>query len=111
MFERIQQGAVDLIRGDLPLSGEHVEQVRDLLGECLQHGQPYVVLDMEKVPLLDSAALELLLDFREEFQRLGGTLKLAGPNPLCDEILSVTGVAAEFEVFPEATSAVGSFVR
>ncbi len=111
MFERVTQGAVDLIRGDEPINAEHVEELTALLQESAGRGQPFVVLDMEKVPLLDSAGLELLLDYRDSFQRLGGALKLSGPNPLCEDILSITGVGAGFEIFREPLSAVGSFVR
>jgi anti-anti-sigma factor len=66
---------------------------------------------MEKVPLVDSAGLELLLDYREKFQQVGGVLKLSGMNPLCEDILSITGVGAGFEVFRESLSALGSFAR
>ena len=111
MFERITQGAVDLIRGDEPLNAEHVEELARLLQECAGRGQPFVVFDLEKVPLLDSAGLELLLDYRESFQQLGGALKLAAANPLCEDILSITGVGAGFEIFREPLAALGSFVR
>jgi anti-anti-sigma factor len=111
MFERLMQGAVELIRGDEPINAEHVEELAALLREIAGRGQPFVVLDLEKVPLLDSAGLELLLDYRDSFQQLGGALKLAGPNPLCEDILSITGVGAGFEVFRESLAAVGSFVR
>jgi anti-anti-sigma factor len=111
MFERLSQGAVDVIRGDDPISAEHVRTVGALLQECAGRGQPFVVLDLEKVPLLDSAGLELLLDCRDNFQRLGGALKLAGANPLCEDILSITGVGAGFEMFRESLAAIGSFVR
>ena len=111
MFERATQGVVDVIRGDSPLSAEHVPEVAGLLQDCLHNGQPYVVLDLENVPLIDGAGLELLLDFKEEYAQLGGALKLASPNPLCKEILLVTGHDESFEVHNEALSAVGSFVR
>ena len=111
MFERLTQGAVDLFRGEEPINAEHVEELATLLQESAGRGQPFVVLDMEKVPLVDSAGLELLLDYREKFQQLGGALKLSGPNPLCEDILSMTGVGASFEIFRESLSAVGSFVR
>jgi len=111
MFERVSQGAVDVIRGDTPLDAERVAEVTALLQKCLHNGQPYVVLDLEKVPLIDSAGLELLLDFRDEYQQLGGALKLAAPNPLCEEILLVTGMDESLEVFDKALAAAGSFVR
>jgi anti-anti-sigma factor len=111
MFERLTQGAVDLIRGDQPINAEHIEELATLLRESAAQGQPFVVVDMERIPLLDSAGLELLLDYRDRFQKVGGALKLSGPNPLCEDILSVTGVGPSFEIFRESLSAVGSFVR
>lgn len=111
MFERVTQGAVNVIKGDVPINADHVEELAGLLQQALKSGQPYVVLDMEKVPLIDSAGLELVLRFQEEFQQSGGALKLGAPNRLCEEILSITGIAESFELFPEALSAVGSFVR
>ena len=111
MFDRVTQGAVDVIQGDLPVAADHVEEIAGLFGQSLLSGQPYVVLDLEDVPLIDSAGLELLLDFQDKFQQLGGALKLAALNPLCSDILSVTGHRGSFEIFPDALSAVGSFVR
>jgi anti-anti-sigma factor len=111
MFERVKQGAVDVVWGDLPLNVEYVGDLRAVLTGCLTGGQPHVVLDLSNMPLIDGAGLELLLDCKDEFEALGGALKLAGPNPLCREILAVTGVGSELEIFPEPLSAVGSFVR
>lgn len=111
MFERNRQGAVEVVRGDDPLNVDFVPRVLQLLEECRAHGQPRAVLDLENVPLIDSAGLEMLLDVQEDFYRRGGALKLAVRNPLCREILSVTGVAGHFEMFSDANSAVGSFVQ
>jgi anti-anti-sigma factor len=102
---------VNVIRGDLPLDADHVEAVGSLLDECASSGRPCTVFDMEKVPLIDSAGLELLLDYGEEFQQLGGALKVGAPNALCGEIFSLTGVRDKLEIFADSMSAVGSFVR
>ena len=111
MFARNKQGAVDVVSGDDPLSADYVPRVLRLLQECGAKGQPRAVLDLDRVPLIDSTGLEMLLDVQEDFQRRGGTLKLAVRSPLCREILNVTGVGGHFEVYPEAASAVGSFVQ
>jgi anti-anti-sigma factor len=111
MFEHTKQGAIDVIFGGDPLHGEHVERLRALLAHYVQDGQPHVVLDLQGVPLIDSAGLELLLDVHEEYQRLGGAIKLASANQLCTEILKVTGVGQHFEIYPDTGAAVGSFVR
>ncbi len=66
---------------------------------------------MAKISLLDSAGLSLLLDVQEKAQKRGGALKLVSPNALCREILTVTGVGKEFEIFQDEVSAVGSFAQ
>jgi anti-anti-sigma factor len=111
MFARNKQGAVEVVSGDDPLSADYVPRVLRLLQECGAQGQPRAVLDLDRVPLIDSAGLEMLLDVQEDFQRRGGTLKLAARGTLCREILNVTGVGGHFEIYPEAASAVGSFVQ
>jgi anti-sigma B factor antagonist len=110
-FERARQGAVDLIRGDDPLTADCVNGVSRLLEECLLAGQPRAVLDLARVALIDSAALEMLLNYQESFKQRGGALKLAAPTPLCRDILMATGVDRHFEIFGEAVSAVGSFAQ
>jgi anti-anti-sigma factor len=111
MFERTRQGAVDLIAGDDPINVDFAPQVLGLLEECGHRGQPRVVLDLERVPLVDSAGLEMLLDVQEDYQQRGGALKLAVRHSLCREILALTGVGRHFEVYTEAASAVASFVQ
>ena len=110
MFKHSKQGAINVISGTLPLSGDALDLFDGALVECLNEGQPRAVLDLRNVPLIDSAGLERLLDVRDRFQKKTGVLKLAGANPLCQDILTITGVASYFEVFPEVSQAVGSFI-
>ena len=111
MFEHTKQGAVDLILGNESFDAAQVEKVSGLLDECIGRPQPRVVIDMAWIPRIDSAGLELLLDARKEFQQRGGAVKLAAPNPLCREILRITGVDARLELFDDVASAVRSFAR
>ncbi len=110
MFKHSKQGAINVISGTLPLSGDALDLLDNAFTECLNEGQPRAVLDLRNVPLIDSAGLERLLDLRDRFQKKTGVLKLAGVNPLCQDIFSVTGVSSYFEVFPEVSQAVGSFI-
>ena len=111
MFKHSKQGAINVISGTLPLSGDALDLLEASLTECMSEGQPRAVLDLRAVPLIDSAGLERLLDMRDRFEQKAGALKLAGANPLCRDILSVTGVASYFEAFPEVSQAVGSFIQ
>ena len=60
---------------------------------------------------MDSAGLESLLDMRDAVEKRGGMVKLASPTPLSQDILRVSGVGHQFEVFVDEKSAVRSFVQ
>ncbi len=111
MFTQKQQGAVDVISGGDRISGEHVAELSAVFESRLGNGQPQIVLDLQGIALIDSAGLELLLDFQEKCQRMGGALKLANAGALCREVLKATGVGARFEVFRDSGGAVRSFVQ
>jgi anti-anti-sigma factor len=111
MFTHKQQGAVDVISGGDRISGEHVAELAGVLEARLGHGLPQIVLDLQSIAIVDSAGLELLLDFQEKCQRMGGALKLANVGALCREVLKATGVGARFEMFRDSGGAVRSFVQ
>ena len=111
MFARSKQGAVDVVTGEDPLNAEQIEDVSRLFDACISQGQPRIIFDLTHVPLIDSSGLELLLDARDRCMQRGGLLHLAAPNALCQDILSVTDVASQFEVFDNVLEAVGSFAQ
>ena len=111
MFEKSRQGAVDLVHGDSPISKDTAEDLSVLLDSCLQAGQPRIVLNMERVSLLDGRGLELLCDFQRMCISRGGSMKLAAPTSLSIDILDATGVSSFFEVFDNVLTATGSFAR
>lgn len=111
MFPIERQGAVCVIRPQAPLAGEQCEPfVAAALG-CLGAGRPMLVVDLHSVPLMDSRGLESLVALRERVEARGGAVKLAAVNPLCGDILRVTGVGEQFEHHARVNSAVGSFAE
>ncbi len=111
MFQFESQGAVELLAPEVALNHENAEQLYRAITERVFAGQPMVVLDMSKVPLVDSAGLETLLNIQQTLRESAGLLKLAGLSQLCQDIFRVTGLAERFETFAETKAAVGSFVR
>jgi anti-anti-sigma factor len=111
MFQQKCQGAVDVITGGDRISGEHVVELSALLEGRVERGRPQIVLDLQSIVLIDSAGLEMLLNFQEKCQRMGGALKLANVGALCREVLKATGVGARFEMFRDSGGAVRSFVQ
>ena len=109
MFSYTKQGAVKVIVGDEPLNVENAAEAAKVCDEALGQGQPRLVFQLQNVPLIDSAGLELLLDVRDRCMQRGGALHLAAPSALCRDILTATQVAREFAIFDDGLSAVGSF--
>lgn len=109
MWEKTKHGAIDVIVGDRPLTADNAGTLKQVLEQCVHDGQPRLVLDLRDVSLIDSIGLELLLDARDTCIKRGGTMQLASVSPLCLDILKVTGVAADFEIFSDSISAAGSF--
>ena len=111
MFKVTRQGAVDVIRGSVPLNQEHAEHLHSALERCFEDGQPMIVMDMSAVQLVDSTGLELLLETQDNVELCGGAFKLAATTPLVGDILRATGLHDKLDCFPDVKSAVGSFLR
>ena len=111
MFTLHKQGAVKVIAGQQVLNRDTVTAAARVCDEALAQGQPRLVFDLQGVPIIDSAGLELLLDLRDRCAKRGGALHLAGPTALCSDILMATQVASKFAIFDDALAAVGSFAQ
>ena len=111
MFELSKHGTVDVIAGEGPLCSDTLDELNDLVETLLSLGPPRIVFNLTDVPFIDGAGLEWLLDVRDRCTESGGIIHLASPNPLCHEILYITGVGAQLESFDEVLLAIGSFAR
>jgi anti-anti-sigma factor len=111
MFTLERQGAVSVIHPHGPLEAKHCDQFKTTVLQGLTCGRPMLVVDFHDVPLVDSAGLESLVELRDALEAKGGAVKLAAVNPLCADILRVTGVGQKFEQHPLVRSAVGSFAE
>lgn len=111
MADAFKKGAVDVIQASDRLNADEVESLRSLVELAMKHGQPKVVIDLAKVPLIDSDGLNFLLDVRDLCLRRGGECKLSGAGPLCRDILRVSGLDEEIEVLTDIVAAAGSFAR
>jgi anti-anti-sigma factor len=100
---------VFIITGEVPLNAEAADAAEQALDACLTQGPPRIVVNLQRTPLIDSRGLEILLDASARCGHRGGALVLAAPNTLCRDILRITGVEADFAVFDDVVTAVGSF--
>lgn len=109
MFTVTKQGSVSLVKGEGVFNQEAVNAAWDVFTNCLRQAPPRIVFDLAEIVLLDSAALEFLLDVQDQCSLRGGVLHLARPNGLCTDSLRITGLTDHFEVFADSTAAIRSF--
>lgn len=107
----VRHGSVSVLQPDGMLTADTVAELSEVLARGLTGGQPRVLIDLARVPLLDSATLEVLLERQESCTACGGVIKLCGATPLCREILHVTGAGCRFELFDNQMTALGSFAE
>ena len=68
-----------------------------------------IVLDMTKVTLMDSQALERLLELSERCRENTRQFKIAGLDETCTKIIEITRLLPKFDTYDELTEAVKSF--
>jgi anti-sigma B factor antagonist len=109
MIAKQLQGSVQVLMPKGAIVAEAVAELREALQEAAVGGPPRVVVDLREVAVLDSAALEALLEGQELCRARGGDLRLAAANELCRDILAATGLDKSFDLFPTSALAAGSF--
>lgn len=62
------------------------------VNNCIANGETLLILDLNTVPTLSSAVLELLLEWREQLLPKGGSITLVNVNAVTTEVLKITGV-------------------
>lgn len=110
MFQTSKTGAVHVIRVEVPLNLETCEQFSSVLTATVQ-GRPMAIVDLSGMPLIDSKGLEELLEQHDHFTMRGGALKLAGPTPMCSDVLRITGVSDRVETHDDVKDAIASFLH
>lgn len=65
-----------------------------------------IVLNMEEVPFVDSAALECLLDLQDKLAERFGQVKLVKIDENIDKILEITHLQSEFDIYKDVAEAV-----
>lgn len=111
MIETSRQGTIAIFQSPERLNADAAEEFEVVAEDCLAANVPLAVINLEGTQILDSAGLEFLVDFADQLKSQGGDLKLAAPNNLCAEILAITEVGSEIEVYKNVNQAVRSFVK
>ena len=104
------QGAVTVLSPKGPLIGDDADEFRARMLEALRETRGRAVLDASGIPMVDSRALEALVEVNQELASTGRALKLCGANETLRHVLELTELAPLFEHFADANAAARSFL-
>ena len=88
-----------------PTLSSFFSEVRQLV----EAGARKVVVDLQGVSYIDSAAIGCLMDIHRLLQDKDGALRLSGLQPRVETMISMTGVNRIIEVHREEAAAVAAF--
>ena len=108
--EQQQIGTVDVLTPSAAMVDQDGEVFIEILLKRLTSANPRVVVSMQEVGFMDSAALEGLVAATDQLKQTATSLKLAAVTPTCREIFDLTGLAGRFRFFTDVQGAVRSFM-
>ena len=109
-IETTQMGSVLVLTPQGAVAQDDVDEFACLMEDHRRKTNGRLVLDMTQVSFLDSRGVEAIWDFADHQHESGQTTKLAAVPELCREILELTGVGSQVDIFDSCESAVRSFV-
>ncbi len=109
-IDRTRVGSVGVVAPRGSVTHAEAEELVTAIAMTRQSSSGRVVLDLSSVPYVDSRTLEALLDFADQQRDAGQTAKLAAVTETLREILDLTELSREFELFDTVDNAVRSFL-
>ena len=91
------------------LFGDGDVEIKQAIDELLGQGRKKFLLNIAKVPYIDSAGLGQIIRCFTAIRKEGGALKLLSPNPRIIDLLTVTKLVNVFDWYNEEAGALGSF--
>lgn len=76
-----------------------LESFENVVDQSFQVGEIQLILDLSKVPSINSRILERLVEWRDQLLPKGGSLTIVNANPVIIDILHITEVDKYIKVF------------
>lgn len=107
--DRLESGAVTVLRLAGDLDEEGVDMLRLSLTKCLQDQRSRLVVNMADISYVSYLGLGLLVERLRQFRAHRGDLKLANVNLFTSRLMRMVGVLHLFEIFDSESKAMESF--
>jgi anti-sigma B factor antagonist len=105
---RVRDVTVLDIKGKMTL-GEGGELLRERVTWLIRQGRYHVLLNMESMPYMDSAGLGAVIRCKYELERRLGSLKLLYVTKRAMDLLLITSLHQDIEIYDEEATAIASF--
>lgn len=96
------------IEGKILLGDGDVE-IKQIVDELLGRNQKNILLNLAKVPYVDSAGLGEIIRCFTTIRKAGGSLKLLAPNQRLIDLLTITKLVDVFDWSHDESAALKSF--
>ena len=90
--EREHRGITVLVVAGRMTTSECNGDLKNVIRSLIERGRKHIVIDLEAVPLLDSAGLGELVSSYASVKRIGGSLKLTNVNKRIASTFEATGL-------------------
>ncbi len=87
---------------------EIIQELVDATTDCIQQREIQLIIDLSAVQVVNSRALEALIDIQDKLVRLGGWAKVIHPNTLVQDIFRITGFSEYVNVMDAADTDIRS---
>jgi len=91
------------------LLGEGDVEIKEAIDSLIRQGNKNVLLNLAKVPYIDSAGLGEIIRCFTSLRKSGGTLKLLSPNQRLIDLLTITKLVNVFDWHSDEAKAIASF--
>jgi anti-sigma B factor antagonist len=91
------------------LLGEGDVEVKQAVDDLLARGRRKFLMNLAKVPYIDSAGLGQIIRCFTTVRKAGGALKFLSPNPKVIDLLTVTKMLNVFDWYNEESDGLNSF--
>ena len=108
---RMSSGVPGVAIADLTgdLDTEAAYQLESGLSDIIDKNDVKLILNFERVRIMNSTAMGVLLSTAEDARKRSGTMKLCSLSEHVREVLDLVGVSSLFEIFDTEKEAVKSF--
>jgi anti-sigma B factor antagonist len=89
--------------------GEGDVEIKQTVDDFIKRGNKNFLLNLTRVPYLDSAGLGEIIRCFTTLRKNGGSLKLLSPNARIVDLLTITKLLDVFDTYDHESAAIASF--